>query len=101
MVVIVVEFRTVPGKRADFLNWACENARQSLQLEEGCLDFDVCIDPSNENAVLLYEVYVDMEQFQKHLMSSHFRSFDALTQDCVVSKVVRNLELAFSRVEAK
>ncbi len=98
MIAIVVEFRTSPGRRAEFLDQVCENARQSMLLEEGCLGFDVCVDPSDENTVLLYEIYSDMEQFQQHLASPHFRSFDALTQSCVASKAVRNLELVFHPV---
>jgi quinol monooxygenase YgiN len=98
MLVIFVEFQMFPGRRVEFLDQVCENARQSLQLEEGCLRFDVCVDPGDENAIVLYEIYSDTESFQQHLASSHYRAFDAGTQSCVASKAVRNLELVSSPV---
>ena len=100
MLAIVVEFRVVPARRSTFLDRVSENARQSILLEKGCHRFDVCVDPGDETAVFLYEVYRDAESFEGHLASSHYAAFDIETRSWVTSKVVRTLDLRFNSSEA-
>ena len=52
-------------------------ARNSLELESGCLHFDVCVAPEDARTVYLYEVYSDEAAFELHLQSNHFKQFDA------------------------
>ena len=64
------------------------NARDSRQLEAGCLQFDVCIAPDNPTRVFLYEVYDEEASFAAHVRTEHFRRFDAAVRDWVRDKQV-------------
>lgn len=91
MFVVCVEFRIVQGRIQDFLPVMRQQARNSLDLEPGCRQFDICRDPAIEEAVFLYELYDDAAAFQAHLDSAHFRAFDAAIADLVADKQVRIL----------
>jgi len=91
--VLVVEFRIKSSHIAAFEGAMAENARQSLAVEPGCLQFDVCRDPAEEGVFFLYEVYENDAAIQAHLTSAHFLEMNAATQDWVESKSVRRLTL--------
>ncbi|MDQ2149666.1 putative quinol monooxygenase [Alcaligenaceae bacterium C4P045] len=91
--VLVVEFRIKPSYISAFESAMAENARQSLTLEPGCLQFDVCRDAAEEGVFFLYEVYEDDAAIQAHLTSAHFLEMNGATQDWVESKSVRKLTL--------
>jgi quinol monooxygenase YgiN len=92
MYVVTVEFEVHPQHCAAFLPLMRENARASRENEPGCRQFDVCADPARPNFVFLYEVYDDRAAFDAHLVSAHFRHFDAAVRDMVANKVVRTLQ---------
>jgi len=85
--VVIVEFTIRPGFVAQFLERLSTQAAESLR-EPGCSRFDVCLDPSNEHRIFLYELYSDREAFGAHLASAHFKDFDAATRQWVDSKAV-------------
>ena len=90
--VVTVEFTIRPGFGDLFLKRLATQAAESLS-EPGCSQFDVCVDPSDEHRVFLYEVYADREAFAEHLASAHFKDFDAATRDWVGSKTVAQWRL--------
>ncbi|MDJ0630557.1 MAG: putative quinol monooxygenase [Rhodobacter sp.] len=94
MHVVVVDFAVNPERMAEFLPLMKVQAQNSLDLEDGCKRFDVCIDRHDPNRILLYELYVDDAAFQSHLKSAHFIAFDRAVSDMVVEKTVRTLQLA-------
>jgi (4S)-4-hydroxy-5-phosphonooxypentane-2,3-dione isomerase len=65
------------------------NAKASLELEENCLQFDVCTASDDANHVFLYEVYRRKEDFDAHLKMAHFLDFNAKSASQVISKTVR------------
>lgn len=94
MFVVVVEFKVRAGREAGFMAAVLKQARDSLAKEPGCLRFDVCRDPDDPTAVVLYEVYRTSECFDRHLASEHFAAFATGVKDQVQTKVVRRLVLA-------
>lgn len=95
MYAVTVTFVTKPGQFDMFLPLVLENARISLELEQGCHRFDVCTDPELPERVFLYELYDDRAAFDLHLKSSHFRSFDTAIGSMIADKRVH----CFSNVE--
>ena len=88
MYVVIVEFITHPEHFENFVARVRRQAEDSLQLEEECQVFDVCVDPEQPSLVLLYEVYNNKAAFDAHLESAHFLDFNAEVQDWVSSKKV-------------
>ena len=92
MYVVTVEFKLHADRAAEFLALIRENARTSLQVEQGCRQFDVCHDPEDPAYVFLYELYDDRAAFEAHLATEHFRNFDQLSRSMVSDKQIRLLE---------
>lgn len=90
--VVTVEFTIQPGSAGPFMKRLAMQAAESLR-EPGCSQFDVCVDPSDEHRVFLYEVYSNREAFDVHLASAHFKDFDAATRPWVSSKTVAQWRL--------
>ena len=90
--VVLVEFRIVAGRIGEFAELVEEQARRSLADEPECLTFDVCYDPEDPEAAILYEIYRSRADFDAHLATPHFRSFDDASAPMVRSKSVRILE---------
>ncbi len=88
MYVVTVDFRIRKGHEEAFLKAMKLQARNSLEREEACLQFDVCTAPDDSGHVFLYEVYGDEAAFQAHLETAHFREFDEAIAGSVESKRV-------------
>ena len=91
MYVVTVSFQLKPAHRSDFLREMLQNARTSAEVEPGCRQFDVCVDPADDSQVFLYELYDDRAAFEAHLASPHFLAFDRLTAGWTAAKSVRTL----------
>ena len=94
MYVITVEFTVCEGEEGGFLERVKRQARESLEREPGCKQFDVCSDPKDARRVFLYEIYDDEAAFQLHLESAHFKDFDKTTAGWFERKDVQAWHLA-------
>lgn len=62
-------------------------AKNSLEKERWCHQFDVSFDPEKPNQVLLYETYDDRAAFEnKHRKTEHFAQFASTIADWVADK---------------
>lgn len=91
MLVVLVEFRIHSAHVQAFHVAIVENAKQSLETEVGCHQFDVCRDPADPSLFWLYELYDDEAAFEIHLQSAHFQQMNAATTSWVESKRVMKL----------
>ena len=82
-----VAFRIRPSFVKQYLERLSVQASEFLR-EISCVQFDVCVDPSDVHRVCLYEAYSNRDAFAAHLKSSHFKEFDALTRPWITSKRV-------------
>ena len=94
MYVITVTFTIKSAHLDEFLPAMLENAKTSIEQEEGCHHFDVCSDHENPNVIFLYELYTNKSAFNAHLASNHFHNFNNKTSNWIVSKEVH----AFKRL---
>ena len=92
MFVITVKFVIHIKYIEKFKIRVLQQARDSLELEKGCLEFDVCHDPNEQNIVFLYETYTDKNAFDFHLQSDHYLAFNEEVTPWVKEKIVTQLE---------
>lgn len=92
MFTVVVEFHIQPVHVPAFREAMVENARQSVENEVGCHQFDVCCDPGDPTLFFLYELYDSPQAFALHLQAPNFLDFDQATRHMVQSKHVRQLQ---------
>ncbi|MEM9432874.1 MAG: putative quinol monooxygenase [Pseudomonadota bacterium] len=92
MYVVTVTFQIQPENLDTFLPLMDAQAKNSLALEEGCLQFQVC-QSDDPGEIFLYELYTSPAAFELHLNSDHFKSFDAEVSDMVTYKNVATYTL--------
>ena len=92
MFVITVKFVINEKDIEKFKVRMLQQARDSLELEINCHQFDVCHDPNNKNIVFLYEIYTDKNAFDIHLNSKHYLAFNDEVTSWVKEKIVTQLE---------
>lgn len=72
--VVLGELRGRADRVAELEAFMARHAAASRE-EPGCLVFDVCRDPDDPQAFLLYEVYVDEAAYQSHRKTPHYARF--------------------------
>ena len=93
MFVIIVDFLIKEDEVENFKPLMLENASASLMDEPGCRQFDVCFDLEDPRKCFLYEVYDSKAAFDEHLLTVHFKTFDAAVGSMLENKQVRALDL--------
>jgi len=91
---VTVHFEIAPGQMAAFLPLMRENATASVRDEPGCLQFDVCVDPSLPDQVFLYEIYTNLAAFEHHQTMPHYAAFGQAAGDLIAAKTVRTYDTA-------
>lgn len=89
MFAVTVMFEIKAEHINDFLPLMTANAKTSLKDEPGCRQFDVCCNPARPQEIFLYELYDDEEAFRTHLLTRHFKVFDAKVTPMIASKKVQ------------
>lgn len=90
MFAVCVTFRIQPGHFDRFLARMLQQSKDSLELEAGCHRFDVCHNAAD--TVFLYELYSDLQAFEIHVASEHFKDFDRTVAPMIESKSVQNFD---------
>lgn len=90
---IAVTFEILPEHVDAFRQRVLRQARDSVEREEGCFQFDVLVDQSDPATFFLYETYADEAALAAHRDTPHFADFDATVRPWIVSKSIRRLQL--------
>ena len=88
MYVIAVFFEAKSAHVTDLGTALLAQARNSLEQEDGCRQFDVAQDPLDPAGYFLYEIYDDDKAFTRHLESAHYAQFATTVEPWVASKKV-------------
>ena len=91
MFVITVKFLIHEEFIEKFTQRILQQARDSLELEKECHEFDVCHDLNDATVVFLYEIYTDKDAFDVHLNSEHYKNFNKEVTPWVKEKIVTQL----------
>ena len=92
MFIVDVDFLVHEDCRDDFHRAVLTQARNSLEREQDCLTFDVCVDQNNPARFYLHEEYTSQEAFINHMNTSHYFQFDTLSSPWVISKAIDTRE---------
>lgn len=92
MFCVTVVFTLKAGKLPSFLTRMRIQRDDSLSLEQGCREFHVWTGHGQPDTVFLYELYASADDFEAHLASDHFRSFDKAVRDMVADRTIQRWE---------
>jgi autoinducer 2-degrading protein len=93
MFVVVVFLEAERGRQDALRRALLQHALNSLEREAGCQRYDVCLDPVEASAFLLYEVFADEAAYQAHRELPHYAEFRLLTDPWVRSRRVLTYEM--------
>lgn len=89
MYAIVAELKVKPDQVESFEHLIDAQAKESVDLEEQCHQFDVCQAEGDRAHFLLYEIYDDRAAFDKHREMAHTTRFLAEVKPMVIEMSVR------------
>jgi (4S)-4-hydroxy-5-phosphonooxypentane-2,3-dione isomerase len=92
MHVVVVFLEAEPGQEAELRVALAFHAKSSLDLEPGCLRYDISVDPLEGASFLLYQVYEDEAAYLAHRELPHYADFRILTDPWVRTRRVLTYE---------
>ena len=84
--VLVVHLSIVPDRVEEFLDIARAHARRCVEIEEGCLSFDVLVTQDAADRIILVEVYADNEALDTHWSSQQMAAYREKVKDLVVER---------------
>ena len=88
---VAVTFRIHADSVETFRNRVLQQARDSVEREPGCHQFDVLVDEKDPATIVLYETYTDAAAFDTHRTTDHFKDFDQTVTSWIETKEVRRL----------
>lgn len=93
MYVIVAEFKIKPDQVEAFGQLIDRQARDSLEREATCHQFDVCQAEDDPSRFLLYEIYRDKAAFEAHRTMPHTTQFLSAAGPMVAERSLRRFNL--------
>jgi (4S)-4-hydroxy-5-phosphonooxypentane-2,3-dione isomerase len=90
---IAVTFEIKPEFVEAFRVRILKQARDSIEKEPDCVQFDVLVDEADPSVFYLYETYADAAAFETHKQTKHFADYDRTVCDWVQSKSIRRLKM--------
>ena len=88
MHVVVVFLEAEAGRQREMADALLVHAKTSLEREPGCHRYDVCLDPIENSAFLLYQIYADEAACMAHRELPHYAEFRVLTDPWTRSRRV-------------
>ena len=90
---IAVVFQIKPSNVSQFQQRVLQQAKDSVEKEPGCSQFDVLQDEASPNTFFLYETYINAQAFEEHKQTAHFFDFNQTVTPWIETKEVRRLNL--------
>ena len=86
MYTIYVVFKSVPGKREEYIEKLYnEGIVDEIRKEDGCIKYEYYFSEKDENEILLIEYWETKEKQQIHLTMPHMDKMRAIKADYIVS----------------
>jgi quinol monooxygenase YgiN len=85
-IVLLVELKLHPGKRAAYVARARRHRERVLANEADCRRFDVLIPEDCADTVHLCEVYADHAAFERHLQTPYMKAYMADTAPMIAER---------------
>jgi len=90
---LVVMLKLKPGSSAGFIPLILENRRASLADEAGCREFKVMRNLEEDDTFHFYEEYDDLNAFQAHQNSAHFKKYFQAAKDMMAERIWKRCEI--------
>ena len=70
-----------------------EQMNTAIKVEPGVISYTVVADKKDRNLITILEVYANLEAYQSHILTSHFKKYKETVKDMVLSLELIDTEL--------
>lgn len=70
-----------------------EQMNAAIQLEPGVLSYTAVADKKDASSITIFEVYANLEAYQSHILTPHFKKYKETVKDMVLSLELIDTEL--------
>lgn len=70
-----------------------EQMNVAIQLEPGVLSYTAVADKKDASSITIFEVYANLEAYQSHILTPHFKKYKETVKDMVLSLELIDTEL--------
>jgi len=92
-VALFCELHVIDGYMEEFLPIINNHSETCLELENGCMLFQVSKDRDNQNIVRIYEEYRGQQHVDIHNSTDRFRDLNAKIEHMLSEVIVRTTDL--------
>lgn len=79
--VLLVPIQIKPSYKESFIKGIVKHAKNCLDIETGCIEFDIVQDNGDENRIWLYEVYDSEKALEIHTNSYHLNQWHSQSKE--------------------
>ena len=92
MYVLLAELKVQPDKVEAFGRLIDRQAKDSVEGEKDCHQFDVCQQETDPSVFLLYEIYSDKAAFDQHMKMPYTTQFFAEASPMIAGRNIRGFK---------
>ena len=86
MIIVTANITTNAGKRGEIISKS-KDLVKSTRLESGCVSYGLYADTENDNILLVFEQWENIDALELHMETDHFKTFDQSIQDFLAEDV--------------
>lgn len=85
MMVRIAKLEIVPEHLQDYLSILTEEAKKSIEVEQGVISIFPMFKKENPTQITIVEIYANKEAYEAHLKTPHFKKYKSSTLEMVKS----------------
>ncbi len=89
----IAKIKVDSSQLAQYTSALKEQMNTAIQLERGVLSYTVVADKKDASLITILEVYANVEAYQSHILTPHFKKYKHTVKDMVLSLELVDTEL--------
>jgi quinol monooxygenase YgiN len=92
----IVKIKVDTNKLFEYKQALQEQMKAAIELEPGVLSYTAVADKKDATMITILEVYSNIEAYQSHILTAHFRKYKETVKDMVLSLELIDMDLVVS-----
>lgn len=92
----IANIKVDTNKLVEYKQALQEQMKAAIEIEPGVLSYTAVADKKDPTLITILEVYSNIEAYQSHILTSHFRKYKETVKDMVLSLVLVDTDLVVS-----
>ena len=92
----IAKIKVDANKLVEYKQALQEQMKAAIEIEPGVLSYTAVADKKDPTLITILEVYSNLEAYQSHILTSHFKKYKESVKDMVLSLELVDTELVVS-----